>query len=126
MSTATKPTVRILGTDCHLDFGHYKNGTVAIQATIGDESAEDFGEPFATLTINWEANWEGMQSYATAFPFPAVIIKNYSELEGVLRDLVAAGVLTDGPYLSGSNGGVSACLLTPEWQAIAKESFRTL
>jgi len=117
------PVVTLLQTECHLKFGRYVNGTVGIQATVADQTSVEYGEDFCTVTVNYEANWQGQTPYARAFPFPAVVLKNYSENEGVVDDLVKAGVVTPGAYLSGSNGTVEACLLTEKWQAIAKEQF---
>lgn len=111
--------VIIKGVECHIEFGRYRNGTVAMQATIADQTDLEFGQPFATLSVNWEANWQGATPYAEFFKFPSVVIKNYSENEGILDDLVKAGVLTRGAYLGGSNGKVEACLLTPKWEKIA-------
>ena len=109
------PVINIQGYNCHIQFGKYQNGTLAMQAIVAETN-----EPYATLTVNYEANWEGARPYAKAFPSPSVIIKNYSENEGMLDELVKAGVVTRGAYLAGSRGGVEACLLTPEWEAVAK------
>jgi hypothetical protein len=95
-----------------IEFGRYDNGTVAIQANLADDS-----EPYCTLTVNWESNWQGHTPYGEFFPFPAVVIKNYSENEGMCAALEAAGVIErGGAYLAGSNGGVEVRRLTPEWQ----------
>lgn len=121
------PIVTIQGTACQLKFGKYRNGTLAIQAFVVGT-----GEPYMTISVNYEDNWEGTQSYVEAFPFPLVVIKNYSENTGVVQDLVTAGIITDvttGPYLTGADGtpgaptedgSVVAGRLTPEWQGIAQ------
>ena len=113
------PSVLIQGTPCVLQFGTYRNGTLALQA-----NTEETSEPYCVLTVNYEDLWEGGIPYAKIFKAPVVVIKNYSENEGMLQDLVAAKVITRGAYLSGSNGGVEACQLTPEWEAIAKTQLK--
>lgn len=111
-------TVKILGYDCTLQFGKYKNGTIAI-------SVMHEGEPFGTLTVNWEANWNGFSPYKKAMKFPIVVIKGYSENEGVPEDLEAAGVIQKGgAYMERTGGTVHVKLLTEEWQAIALEQLK--
>lgn len=110
------PIISLQGNSCYVQFGKYANGTLAMQAFV-----EETHEPYATLTINYEANWEGAKPYAKAFKGPVVVIKNYAENEGLLDDLVKANVITRGAYLAGSRGGVEACQLTPEWEAVANE-----
>lgn len=120
MKTAIK-TVIINGKKCKLKFGMYNNNTLALQAFTLD------GELYMTCSVNWEANWEGAILYKDAFQFPGnsvIIIKNYSENEGVVKCLADAGVITPGAYLSGTNGTVEACTLTKEWFDIAKTQLK--
>ena len=113
--------IKLFGETCKLTFGRYMNDGVALQASTLDD------EPFATLTVNWEAHWEGANDYSKAFPFPAIVVKNYSENEGVVDELEREGVIEQGgAYLSGSDGGVMAKLLTPKWQAIAAKQLEEL
>lgn len=112
----TLGAISIRGTHCTLHFGQYPNGTVAIEART------ESNELFATLTTNWESRWEGNSPYAANFPFPAAVIKNYSENEGVLEALEAAGVVRHGgAWMAGTNGTVAPRILTEEWQTIAKQ-----
>lgn len=115
----TNPTVKIFGEDCTLEFERYKsNNTIAITAMSN-------GEPFTTITVNYEANWEGANEYAKAFPFPLVVIKNYSENHGIVDDLQKAGVIeVGGAYLSGSGGTVEGRKLTEQWIEIAKAQLK--
>lgn len=115
-----KKTVLIFNKECTLTFAKYKNNTIAMEAI------EANGDPFLMITINYEANWEGTNSYEQAFPFPCVVIKNYSENEGVINDLVKANVIThSGAYLAGSGGTVEVRGLSEEWAAIAKQQLET-
>lgn len=111
-------TVNLLGIDCTLIFGFYQNNTICIEAHRLSDN-----EPWCTPTINWEQNFEGID-YAKAFQFPCIIIKDYSENEGVYNDLVNGGVINHGVYLSGSRGTVQAALLTDEWEKIAKKQLK--
>lgn len=107
----------LFGKECTLTFGRYNNNTIAIEA-------EHNGEPYYVCTVNWEANWQGNNQYKKAFPFPAVVIKNYSENEGIVNELFNAGVLqAGGAYLAGSAGTVEVRLLTEKWQLIAKDQL---
>jgi hypothetical protein len=110
--------VTILGAKCVLEFGFYSNNTIAITAYRVSDS-----EPWCGPTINWEENFQGT-NYAKKFQFPVVIIKNYSENEGVYQDLIASRVIQHGVYLSGSGGTVLAAILTDKWKAIAAEQLK--
>lgn len=113
-------TITLLGTKCTLKFGLYPNNTIAIEAfTV----AED--EPWCVPTVNYESMFTG-NNYAKAFTFPAVVIKNYHENEGVYDDLIDEGVITIGPYLSGSGGTVQSATLTEKWQAIAEQQLKEI
>lgn len=119
------PVIELLGQECYLRFDRYiKNDTIAITAINADQTDVEYGEYFMTVTSNWEANWEGFTPYGEFFLFPVVVIKNYSENEGIVKALADAGVITPGAYLSGSGGKVEACMLTPLWQEIAKEHLK--
>ncbi len=116
------PIITIRQVPCRIEFGTYANGTPAMSAV-----EVETGETYAVLTVNYEERWEGLMNYRKAFKFPAVIIKNYGENEGVLKDLEDAKVVAiGGAYLSGSNGGVEARRLTPEWEAIGKEQLKAI
>lgn len=108
---ALKSTITLLGFQCSLKFDRYLNDTICITAIDKDEE-------LFVCTVNWEANFNGATTYAKTFPFPAVVIKNYSENEGMIDALQQAGVIQKGgAYLSGSGGTVEARLLSVEWQA---------
>jgi len=72
------PTVTFLNTPCHLQFGRYTNGRLAISLYNVD------GEPFTTATIN-----------VPAMPLAQnqVLIKDYDENEGLLAALESAGIV---------------------------------
>jgi hypothetical protein len=109
-----KNEVMLFGTKCTLKFGYYDNKTVAITAIrISDR------ERFYVATVNYEEHFQG-KSYKKQLGFPKVVIKNYSENEGIYQQLIDAGVITNGPYLSGSGATVQSGCLTDEWQMIAK------
>lgn len=108
-------SVKILGRNCDLHFGKYPNGTVAI-------TAKQAGESVAVCTVNWESNWN-YGNYAEKFKFPVVVIKDYSENEGVFKSLLLAGVIMQGPYMEGTGGTVHVCQLTDEWKLIAKQQL---
>jgi hypothetical protein len=110
------PQVTLFGKKCVLEFGEYNNGTIAI-------TAYNRNQPFSVCTVNWEQNFEG-DNYKNGFQFPAVVIKNYGENEGMVKALEEAGVVEKGgAYLSGSGGKVEARHLTEKWQAICKEQL---
>ncbi len=104
----------LFGTKCTLKFGYYDNKTIAITAIrISDR------ERLYVATVNYEEQFQG-KSYKKQLGFPQVVIKNYSENKGIYQQLIDAGVITIGVYLSGSGGTVQSGRLTDEWQRIAK------
>lgn len=110
--------VKILGAACTLYFSEYKNGTIAMEAYDVKH-----GDLHAVCTVNWEANFRG-PDYANTLSFPAVVLKKYSENEGIEKDLENGGVIMKGgAYLEGSNGTVEARLLTPKYQEICKSQI---
>jgi hypothetical protein len=110
--------VKIKGKICLLKFGLYPNNTVAIEC-YHDEKR------WLVATVNWESNFEG-ENYAETFQLPFVVIKNYSENEGVFEELLSAGVISIGPYLSGSAGTVQVGKLTKKWQKIARKDLENI
>ena len=109
--------VKIQDTYCNLKFGYYKNKTVAIHAFRVSDN-----ELWNVLTINYQANYQG-RNYTLEMVFPVIVIKNYDLNDGVYQDLLDAKVIHQGPYLSGSNGGVQIGVLTDKWATIAKEQL---
>jgi len=69
--------VKFLGAECDVVFGEYENGRTAIRLT-------ENGSPFATATIN-DPDMDLKSN--------EVIIKNYSENNGMVDALVEAGVV---------------------------------
>lgn len=109
-----KNFVTLFDKKCELTFGLYPNNTVAIQATYR-------GQLYYTCTVNWESNWTGLTKYKKTFGLPAVVIKSYSENEGMVDQLLAAGVVEKGgAYMAGTNGTVEVKKLTEKWIAIAE------
>ncbi|MDF2190490.1 hypothetical protein [Paraflavitalea sp. CAU 1676] len=110
-------TVEILGEMCHLEFSLYENGTISITAVrIADDS------PWCVPTVNWTQNWRA-EYYAYRMRFPTVVIKNYSENEGVFQNLVNEKVIIPGTNVEGTNGTVKTGILTLKWQTIAQEQL---
>jgi len=105
---------------CRLSFGYYENNTVAISAIQVWN-----GELWNVFTINYERFYQGL-NYAKEMAFPAVVIKNYDINEGCYQMLLDAGVIQQGPYLPGSNGGVQVGVLTEKWAAIAKKELEKI
>lgn len=81
--------VNFLGCDCEVVKHKYNNGRTALELVIAkdDEERDLFkGEPMTMATVNIPmANLEADE----------VVIKDYSENEGVLEALVKAGVVKD-------------------------------
>jgi hypothetical protein len=75
--TNTTMKVKFRGAECDVAFGEYENGRTAIRLT-------ENGSPFATATINDPDMWLGKSQ---------VLIKNYSENEGMADALVAARIV---------------------------------
>ena len=112
-----KNEVKLLGAKCKLKFGYYPNKTVVITTIrISD------GEDRRRVTIDYESQFKGL-NYKKQLGFPVVVIKNYNDNEGIYKQLIDAGVITNGAYLSGSGGTVQAGILTDEWRAIAQEQL---
>jgi len=88
-----EPIINFLAEDCILSFGVYGNGRPAIQLIV-----KSTGEPMATATVNLPQ--EELLS-------GQVIIKNYSENEGVYEAMVKAGVISES--FRESNTGPSGC-----------------
>jgi hypothetical protein len=80
MEEKTMKTIKFLQWNCKLEFAKYNNGRTAIQLTEVDTE-----EPIATATVNIpsESLSEG-----------EVIIKDYSENEGMLKALMEAGIVS--------------------------------
>jgi len=66
--------------DCHVKFGQYANGRIAIRLV----GAHD-GEPIATATVNVPE---------ISVEHGNVLVKDYSENEGMLDALVHAGIVS--------------------------------
>ncbi|GGA92657.1 hypothetical protein [Puia dinghuensis] len=110
--------VKLLGGVCKLVFTYYPNRTVAIIATLIST-----GEEWCVPTVNYERFYQGY-SYRKQLAFPNVVVKNYSENDGVYQQLVDAEVIIPGPYLAGSGGTVIAGTLTEKWQQLAQEQLK--
>lgn len=112
--------VKIFGKECELRFSRYRNNdTVSIQAYRN-------GRAYCTCTVNAESLWQGVQDYRYAMQFPVVVIKNYSENEGMVKALVDAGVILPGAYIAGTTGTIQCCILTEEWKEIAIQQLSKL
>jgi tRNA A37 threonylcarbamoyladenosine synthetase subunit TsaC/SUA5/YrdC len=72
--------VTINGIECSVVFGEYGNNRVAIQLVTNS------GEPYMTATINIPKEPLGKDE---------VIIKNFSENEGILQALIASGHISE-------------------------------
>lgn len=74
--------------ECFLELGHYGSGRLAIQLVSAVENKEQdlfIGEPIATATVNLPDIPLGADE---------IIIKNYSENEGMLNSLQKAGLVS--------------------------------
>jgi hypothetical protein len=89
----TNQSINFQGFECRIEMGQYSNGRTAMELVeIGTE------EPVLVATVN--------------IPFEAlmkdeVIIKNYSENEGILEVLIAANVISE-PIRYASTGWTSS------------------
>lgn len=84
------PNAKYIDEPCVISIGEYANGRKAISIADVD------GFPMATATSNipeWDAQLEEDD----------VIMKTYSENEGIMEDLIAQGVISE-PHAEGSNG----------------------
>lgn len=72
--------VNFLGYNCVLDFGLYRNGQTSIQ--LYDT---EINEPVATATSCLDLKINSDE----------VIIKNYSENEGILEELIKSGIVSE-------------------------------
>jgi hypothetical protein len=79
--------IKFMGIDCNVQAGRYPNGRMALEL-IESES----GESFLVATVNLPFKSVGPRE---------VFIKTWSENEGVLEALQAAGVLRDKGRLAG-------------------------
>jgi len=68
--------------DCKLEFSEYKNGRTAI---IAVDAKDPSGAPVCVATVNIPG--EDIEK-------DEVIIKDYSENEGVLQSLISAGIIS--------------------------------
>ena len=73
--------VVFLGEECHIVRRQYPNGRLALQLVCSTH-----GDPMGTATVNIPNYPLGEKE---------VIIKDYSEIEGMLKALVDAGVVED-------------------------------
>lgn len=80
------PTVKFLGETCTVKFKEYDNGRVAIQLLCED------GCPMATATVNFPSVKVGEGN---------VLIKTYSENEGMMNALIEAGIIGEPVYRHG-------------------------
>lgn len=81
--------VNFIGYRCSVELAKYKNGRLALQLVAAEADAERGlfkGEPIAMATINIPE---------IALNANEVIIKDYSENEGMLEVLQEAGIVSD-------------------------------
>jgi len=96
-------TVWFAGENCTIQWGKYPNGRVAIQLMCADG-------PMARATVN-------IPEYEP--DFDEVLIKDYSENEGMLDALVKAGIVKDtGKRAFSGYVTIPVCklLVQPEWR----------
>jgi len=81
MTTSKLPTIQFLGYNCKVTFGYYKDENLAIMLIDAETK-----EPIADATSN-----------LPTFPLKSyeVLIKNYSENEGILQALIDGGIIED-------------------------------
>lgn len=93
---------------CTTEWETYRNGKVALQlVATGEDPDTHLGEPVATATINTDHRLDPDE----------IIVKDYSENEGMVVALVAAGIVEPlfTPVFIGGYGGRGArCRLTTE------------
>lgn len=99
--------VRFLGIDCIVQKAEYDNGRPALRLV----DAED-GSPIATATVNLPDVPLGKNQVA---------IKSYSECEGMLDALVAAGVVKPtGQSVASGYVQVPICELQPPFREVSQ------
>lgn len=91
-------TVRFLGLDCIVEMHRYANERPALVLTHG-------GEQVAVATINMPGIPLGPND---------VVIKNYSENEGMMKALIEGGIITDTNVKT--SGGFPIAVLHPSFQ----------
>lgn len=77
-------TIKVNNQECEVIFEKYMNGATAINLVC--LGGEDDGEPYATATINIPR---------VKLEKDELIVKNYSENEGILDALVEANIVED-------------------------------
>jgi hypothetical protein len=93
--------------DCRLYFGMYRDGTSAIVLYPCDD-VEMSGPPVAVATVSMPN---------VRLEVGEVIIKDYSENEGMLSSLVKAGVVTDtGKVIESGFVVLHICKLNQNWR----------
>ena len=105
MENADSKRVMFLGYECKLQFGKYGNGRTAIELVDAHN-----GEPIATATLNMPR---------VPLAENQVFIKDYSENEGMLAALEAAGVVRAmGVHVPSGFASLPVCelLVTPPEQ----------
>ena len=102
MANKNKLTIRFKKWDCVLSYGQYGNGRTAVQL-IG---AND-GYPVCTATVNFPN-----EELPKDADYEYVLIKDYSENEGILEVLVSYGVVSKPVYYTTDNIPVCKLLIT--------------
>jgi hypothetical protein len=101
--------------ECYLKVDKYAaNGALALMAVNVKEN-----DPVAYLTVNvedhWKYVWAGTPSEDKYPMFPYLILKDYSENEGLAAQLKEQGVITNYASLADCNGRFQFAMLTPKW-----------
>jgi hypothetical protein len=112
--------IKINGTTCSIAaLGEYESGGLCLQA-IETES----GEPYMHITTNipqhWECVWRGTPT-AKQYPIkPYIVIKDYSENEGISDILKESGVIDDYARIANCDGMFKLAKISEAWCKILK------
>ena len=98
--------VQFLDFHCDTEWETYRNGKVALQlVATGEDPDTHPGEPIATATVNTDHRIE----------IDEIIVKDYSENEGMVAALVEAGVIQPEftqAFVGGYGASCARCRLT--------------
>jgi hypothetical protein len=113
-------TVTIDGTECYIQFNAYRANFQAVHADLIDAHT---GEPYSGITVYIaDERWPKDRKDYPVFPF--MVVKEYSEGEGMCKNLVLAGVIHSAIMTNGHIiPRVGIAMLTSEWQEEAQKQY---
>lgn len=106
----------INGVECYLVLDILLNKTFCLTA-VELSTHEPYMEITKYIPDHWKTIWRDTPSESRYPEFPLLVIKDYSENEGIADVLVEQGVIKGHIRLAGCSGIFKLAVLTDKWEA---------